>query len=82
VTVLESIRVGDIMNPEIEVIPEAMPLRGILRFIPASRHTTFPVVDPAGKLSGIVSLQDFREAAYEDALQDLVIAKDLATTKW
>ncbi|MBI5017950.1 MAG: chloride channel protein [Deltaproteobacteria bacterium] len=79
VSVLESIRVADIMNPRVEVIPEAMPLRGILRFIPSSRHVTFPVVDPAGKLSGILSLQDFREMAYEEGLQDLVVAKEMAT---
>jgi CIC family chloride channel protein len=79
VSVLESIRVSDIMNPRVEVIPETMPLRGILRFIPSSRHVTFPVVDPAGKLSGILSLQDFREVAYEEGLQDLVVAKEIAT---
>jgi CIC family chloride channel protein len=79
VSVLQSVRVREIMNPRIEVIPESMPLGGILRFIPGSRHVTFPVVDREGKLSGILSLQDFREVAYEEGLEKLVVAKELAT---
>lgn len=79
VSVLQSIPVGDIMNPRVEVIPENMPLGGLLRFIPGSRHVTFPVVDRDGKLSGILSLQDFREMTYEEGLDKLVVAKELAT---
>lgn len=78
VSVLESIRAADLMNTRVEVIPQAMPLRGLLKLIPASRHVTFPVVDFQGKLAGILTLQDFREAAYEEGLLDLVIAHDLA----
>ncbi|GAB4262620.1 MAG: chloride channel protein [Deferrisomatales bacterium] len=77
--VLESIRVGDIMNSQVEALPETMPLRQILQFIPASRHVTFPVVDSGGRLAGILSLQDFREVAYEEGLEDLIVAGELCT---
>ncbi len=79
VSVLQSIPVGDIMNPQVETIPESMPLRQILQFIPRSRHVTFPVVDAAGKLAGILSLQDFREVAYEEGLEDLIVAGELGS---
>ncbi len=79
VSLLESVRVADIMNPTVESIPESMPLRRILGFIPSSRHTTFPVVDKDGRLVGILSLQDFREVAYEEGLEDLIVARELAT---
>ncbi len=80
VGLLESIRVGDVMNPEVESIHEAMPLRQLLRVIPSSRHVTFPLVDDEGRLTGILSLQDFREIAYEEGLEDLIVAKELGTS--
>ncbi|MDW7709352.1 MAG: chloride channel protein [Deferrisomatales bacterium] len=79
VSVLQAIQAGDVMNPGVEGIPEGMPLREILQFIPRSRHMTFPVVDAQGRLAGILSLQDFREIAYEEGLEDLVVAGELAT---
>ncbi len=79
VSVLQSIPVGDIMNREVETIPESMPLRQLLQFIPRSRHVTFPVVDAGGRLAGILSLQDFREIAYEEGLEDLIVAGELST---
>lgn len=79
VSVLQSIRAGDVMNPGVEAIPEEMHLKELLQFIPRSRHTTFPVVDAGGRMTGILSLQDFREIAYEEGLEDLVVAGELAT---
>ncbi|MHB8763039.1 MAG: chloride channel protein [Deferrisomatales bacterium] len=79
VSVLQSLRAGDIMNPRVEAVAETMPLRELLQMIPRSRHVTFPVVDPQGRLAGILSLQDFREVAYEEGLEDLVVAGELAT---
>lgn len=81
VGLLESIRAEDVMNPEVEAIHEATPLRQLLRVIPSSRHVTFPVVDDEGRLTGILSLQDLREVAYEEGLEDLIVAKELATPR-
>jgi len=78
-SVLKSIRVANVMNREVESFPESTPLGVMLNAIPSSRHVTFPLVDGAGKLSGIISLQDFREVAYEEGLADLVVAGELGT---
>ena len=77
--VLKSIQVGTLMHRQVESFPETTPLGVMLRAIPSSRHVTFPLVDSAGKLSGIISLQDFREVAYEEGLADLVVAGELGT---
>jgi len=65
----------------LETIPETMKLKEILQFLPKSRKTTFPVVDSEGKLSGIIGIQDLRELVYEEGLEDLIVAKELAHTK-
>ncbi|MBI5014997.1 MAG: chloride channel protein [Deltaproteobacteria bacterium] len=79
VDMLRSIQVREVMSPAFDAISEAMPLREVLRFIPTSRHTTFPVVDAQQRLAGILSLQDLREVVYEESLHDIVIAKDIST---
>ncbi|MBW1645579.1 MAG: chloride channel protein, partial [Deltaproteobacteria bacterium] len=79
VNVLKSIKIADIMpDRPVETIPEDMKLKTILQFIPRSRNTTFPVVDRHGNLSGIISLQDVRELVYEQGLEELIVAKELA----
>ena len=76
---LRSIRVEDVMIKEIETIREDTTLRGVIEYIPKSTHTNFPVVDSNGLLTGIISLQDFREWIFEEPLKDLIVAKELAT---
>ncbi len=82
VNLLRSIKIGDIMfRGALETIPETMKLKSLLQFLPHSRKTTFPVVDSDGLLSGIVSIQDLRELVYEQELEDLIVAKELAKSK-
>ena len=82
VNILRAIKVGDIMyKGPLETIPETMKLKEILQFLPKSRKTTFPVVDSEGRLSGIIGIQDLRELVYEEGLEDLIVAKELAHTK-
>ncbi len=82
VNLLRSIKIGDVMyRGELETIPETMKLKSILQFLPKSRKTAFPVVDSEGLLSGILSIQDLRELVYEEELEDLIVAKELARDK-
>ena len=64
-------------NPEF--IPESMTLRQFADFIASTRHTNFPLVNAAGELSGIISVQDFLGVVFEQDLMDLVVVKELAT---
>ena len=79
-TVMDKIRVADVMNRDVATIPEHMPFGRIMELIAASRQSYFPMLDPAGKLSGVVSIQNVREIMLHSAeLRDLVVAKDIAT---
>lgn len=79
VNVLKSIRVGDVMNPGVEAVPENLPLGRLTERLTRSKYNTFPVVNEQGSLTGILSLLDYRELAFDQNLSDLVVAKELAT---
>ena len=79
VNVLKSIRVGDVMNPEVETVPENLALGRLTERLTRSKYNTFPVVNEQGRLTGILSLLDYRDVAFDQNLSDLVVAKELAT---
>jgi CIC family chloride channel protein len=79
VNVLKSISVEDVMNPEPETIPENLSLGRIAEKISKSKYNSFPVVGEDGNLTGILSFVDYRDAAFDENLRDLLVAKDLAT---
>jgi len=79
--ILRSITVEEVMTTDIETIREDERLRDVIEYLPRSRHTTFPVVDQQGRLTGIISIQDFREWIFEESLKDLVVVKEIATPK-
>ncbi len=80
VNVLKSIRVKEVMNPNVETITEALPLEQMSEVISKSKFNSFPVLDAKNRLIGILSFNDYNEAIFDEHLKDLVVAKDLATT--
>lgn len=79
-TVMDKIRVREVMARDIATIPESFPFGRIMELIASSRQSYFPVLDPSGKLSGVLSIQNVREIMLHSAeLRDLVVAKDIAT---
>jgi CIC family chloride channel protein len=81
VNVLKSISVRDVMNSEVETLTEGMSMGEISQRISKSKFNSFPVLDDNGRLKGILSYNDYRDAIFNDDLKDLVIARDLATMK-
>jgi CIC family chloride channel protein len=79
VNVLRSIRVGDVMNPEPETVPENLSMGILSEKISKSKYNSFPVLNDEGTLSGILSHSDYRDAIFDEDLKDLVVVKDLAT---
>ena len=77
--IMKSLAVGDVMIRDVETIPEYMTLRQFTRFMESTHHTNFPLVNSDGELTGIISVQDFMGAVFEQALMDLVVVKELAT---
>jgi CIC family chloride channel protein len=80
VNVLKSMFVKDVMNPNVETIPEALPLEQIAAHISKSKFNSFPVLNPQNELIGILSFNDYSEAIFDEHLKGLVVARDLATT--
>ncbi|WP_462137884.1 chloride channel protein [Candidatus Mycalebacterium sp.] len=76
---LHSLRVRDVMRTTIETIDENTSLRKLIEDLPASKFTTFPIVNADGELSGIVSIQDFRQWLFQEDLKDLLLVKEFAT---
>jgi len=81
VNVLKSIPVKKVMNPEIETITESMSLGEMTKRILKSKNNSFPIVDNKDVLTGILSFYDYQDAMFDEDLKDLIVAKDLATSK-
>jgi CIC family chloride channel protein len=44
-----------------------------------SKFNSFPVINKAGELSGILSYNDYSKAIFNEDLKDLIITRDIAT---
>ena len=81
VNIMKSLLVRDAMTKDVETVPETMHLNVLLQSTLASKYSSFPVVDGEGLLSGIITFQDFKAIMMEEGLEDLIIVKDICTTK-
>ncbi len=81
VNVLKSMTVREAMNPHVETLPESLSLGKLEARITQSKYHSFPVVDERGKLSGILSYVDYHHLVPDKDLSDLVIVKDIATSR-
>ncbi len=80
-SLLEDIKVSDIMVKDPETIPDNMVFKDILDYIPRTKYTIFPVVNSKGELEGIISFHNIRDIVFEEGLENLVVAKDLIDSK-
>ncbi len=77
---LEDMYVADVIKPQpVVVVGERMPLDELLEVMANSPQVYFPVVDLAGKTTGILSINDIREVMFEESVRHLIVAKDVAT---
>ncbi|MBP2677629.1 MAG: Cl-channel voltage-gated family protein [Deltaproteobacteria bacterium] len=77
---LERIQVREAVHTQpITLIPETMPFGDLVRTVSRSGDSHFPVVDPAGRIIGIVSVNDIRSVLFENDVDQVIIAKDVAT---
>jgi CIC family chloride channel protein len=81
VSVLDGIKVKDVMNQVVTTIPEEMPFRKIIESISYSKNFYFPVVNSEGDMTSIISFNDIREMMFEEGLGDLIVAGELSTKK-
>lgn len=65
----------------VSVIAENMPFQALDKAVTSSTESSFPVVDRAGKMTGILSITDIREVLFDDNLRELVVASDVVTSE-
>ena len=80
-SIMNSIKVQDVMSTDITTIAQEMPFRKILETISYSKNFYFPVLDNRGDMTGILSFSDIREVIFEEQLGDLLVAGELANKK-
>jgi len=80
-SIMNSIKVRDVMSTEVTTIAQEMPFRKILEAISYSKNFYFPVLDNKGDMTGILSFSDIREVIFEEQLGDLLVAGELANPK-
>ena len=77
---LEEMYVVDVVKPRpVAVVGERMPLDQLVEVMANSTQIYFPVVDLGGRVTGILSINDIREVMFEESVQHLIVAKDVAT---
>ena len=60
-------------------IPEEMPFGQLVQIMTTSREIYYPVVNREGKMTGILSINDVREFMFEESINHLILARDVAT---
>lgn len=78
-SVLEKLRVGDVMLGQVTTFREDTPFRQILESVKLANHTYFPVLDNDSYLVGMLSLDNIREIIFEEGLEDIVVAGEICT---
>lgn len=80
VNMLKSIGVREVMNPKVETVSERLKLGEFTNKVLRSKYNSFPMINEQGELTGVLSINDYRDTAFDDNIKDLVVAKDLATS--
>jgi CIC family chloride channel protein len=78
IDVMQSITVRDAMTTDMDTVPLTMALDELAEEFWRSHHHGFPVVDDAGNLIGVVTIQDLERARAAGSLEGQVVA-DIAT---
>ncbi|MBU2470677.1 MAG: CBS domain-containing protein, partial [Proteobacteria bacterium] len=78
---LRSLTVAQAMRTEVDSVPPDMTLGRFHQKVIHSKYASFPVVNQAGELVGILSHADYAGHTFEKELWDLVVVAELATTE-
>jgi len=70
-------RAKDIMDTQIPLIEENMPLRKVLAIVSEHPNLYYPVVDPNRKLIGIITIDNIKNTFITTGLHEFLLAHDL-----
>ena len=72
VDIMESLLVRDAMKHNVQTVSENKNVGALVALMQSSRHAGFPVLDPNGKLCGMVTLKDVRDKVGHDELEKTI----------
>jgi CIC family chloride channel protein len=79
INVLRSLRVSEVMDPDVPRVRYEEPLGRVLERVNESPYVYFYVVGPDEKLTGVLALPELRDAVLDaDVLSNLLVAGELA----
>ncbi len=80
VDLLESIKIRDLKEEVTmpRLIPHNMRLGEFKNILAQTKQHYFPIVNPLGKMCGILSSTDLREFLFDDSLNDLLVMEDIS----
>jgi CIC family chloride channel protein len=76
--VLTSLTVADVMHREVPRIPGNMPYNEVVQLCLKGQGNYLYTTDAEDNLEGVISFQDIKEFIYDDQLNGLVYARDIA----
>lgn len=78
-SILNSIVVGEVMTPDVTLIPSQTPLPKLVAQLLDSPHSVFYTVNAEGKLTGTITESELRPIITEyDSLREMIVANDIA----
>jgi CBS domain-containing protein len=69
--------VEELMDPRYPVVGEDTPAQAVVEIFSASPYTQYPVVDSAGKLSGVINIDGIKNSLAFDRSDRLLLGADL-----
>ncbi len=78
--VMQGVTVDEVMTTDVDVVPLSMPLERLSSEFARTHHHGFPVVDEAGELVGVVSIQDLERELNVGGIEGKTVG-DIATTE-
>lgn len=73
------VEVAYLKNDTIAKIPNSMPVQHILPLFADRDEDCFPVVNPQGEITGLLSMTTLRAVIGEEEIADLIVAEDIKT---
>ncbi|MEJ2365677.1 MAG: CBS domain-containing protein [Deltaproteobacteria bacterium] len=79
--ILRSIKVSDVMVSDVKSVLESTPVVKVVEFFKKFNLSCLSVVNHKGELVGMITFHDITDAAWEEEMSYLLIARDLADTE-
>ena len=76
--IIESLTAADVMDKQFIPLHEETHLHDIIQTVKEKDTFNYPVVDKEGRLQGIITLRELKDALFERNLEPIILAEDIA----